>query len=173
MHSRRTTWGAIALAAFLLPATVGAQSRERPAIVMGAPTFMGVLIPVSPGLAFRPDLGLSVSSLSRPGSTTKATSVAFGLSTLHYLGGAADGARPYLTPRIAYGTTDWGEAGAPESYSYSVAAAFGAQATVSGRLGVFAEAGVEFDYSQSEFGGITSTSRGWSTTTRIGAMFRF
>lgn len=161
----------LATTAMLLPIAASAQSRQRPALVVGAPTFIGVLIPLSGRMSLRPDITYVRQTFSFAGSLTS-ESLGIGISTLHYLSDSGD-VRSYITPRIGQVFLRYSEGGAPRYAMYQLSAAFGAEATIRGRFRAFAEAGIEMGYNESENGGILVINRRWASETRVGATIGF
>jgi len=149
-----------------------AQDERRVSLVVDGNGTAGLLFPITDGIALRPDFTYGRSSISSGrGLSGDSYSAMVGLSVLRYLS-SEERLRTYVVPRVGY---SWGSA---RQRSYDLSAAFGGHADIVRRLGLFAETGLRFGYSEARFdvplsGEMLTVSRSWRLNSSVGATLRF
>lgn len=150
-----------------------AQDERRISLVVDGNGTAGLLIPITDGIALRPDFTYGRSSISSGrGLSGDSYSAMVGLSVLRYLS-SEERLRTYVVPRVGH---SWGSASNMRAYDLS--ASFGGHADVVRRLGLFAETGVRFGYSETRIdvpivGEMLTISRNWRLISNVGATIRF
>jgi hypothetical protein len=163
-----------------------AQEPGSIGVVMGYPASFGVQWHVSERVAIRPEFKFSHTTGESDSSTLKTSSwsTSYGLGALFYT--STDGSlRTYVSPQFLYlrGTADTEGGGVSESEqagnAYQFTGAFGAQYGLGSRFTVFAEVGLSYAHTTSEYRSDTSSFSGKSsndsitTTSRVGVTLYF
>jgi hypothetical protein len=145
----------------LVAPALGAQESatpNRPALVIGGPSTLGLEFPITERWTLRPDLSLTRTTFSVSGNETKFANLGVGLGLLIGLG-EHEGVRTYAMPRVAISRTTFDDGGISDLWFFD--AAFGASAPVTKRLALFGEIGPRVTYSDN------STASGTNRTTNL------
>jgi hypothetical protein len=171
------------LAALLAAGTPAfAQQNTKVAVVVSAPSAIGVLIPASDSVAIRPEFSFNKSSTENTSGTltTKFDSwqVGAAVSALFYTG-KPDAFRTYWTPRFSVNHQNSNSTG---NNVYSASGSFGAEYAVGSRFKVFGELGASYAWQHADTTTLTSLgstvtssskSRSFGTRSVIGVGFTF
>jgi len=166
---------AAALVPIVAPAPLVAQEAldARRELVLGGPTAVGVLFPISERWSFRAD-GTVGGTVSGVGGTSAIGPSAgwnyvIGASMLRHVPG--DGpVRSYLLGRLGYQRSMPGGSAATQTFIYG--AGFGVSMRVADQAAVFSELTAQFNYSTSNVGGQRPYVTSWNTTNRVGVTVR-
>jgi hypothetical protein len=179
----RTGRGAVPVLAMLIaavasgatPHALSAQDEfdARRELVLGGPTAVGVLFPISERWSFRADgtVGGTVSGIGGTSAVGPSAgwNYVIGASMLRHVPG--DGpVRSYLLGRFGYQRSM--PDGSPAAQTFVYSAGFGVSMRVADQAAVFSELTAQFSYSSSNNGGQRPYATSWNTTSRIGVMVR-
>ena len=180
----------VLIALLSMRAAALAQDKGDAGLTMGYPGAIGVIYHVTDRFAIRPEITFAISNgkSESPVSTTEGdtATIGVGVSGIFYLK-HADKLRTYICPRYAYthsdSTTtssilgpvfDDGETTTTND-AHAVVGTFGAQYALHERFSIFGEVGAGFTHtrSQSDLGGLSSSSNQFATRTGAGVIFYF
>ena len=177
-----TTFLRVAVA-LCVPLSAFAQESPKVGIVMGLPASVGIIVPLSSGVALRPEIGFSTASLESPLSETEASTISPGISVLLYFG-KDEAVRPYISPRYVYRHSSSSSSALllsseSASTSHEISGSFGVQFDAHRRFSVFGEVGLAFSTSSVELEGLSDflseepSANALSLRTAVGVVFRF
>ena len=192
----------VLLIVLTVPGVAKAQEKGQVGVTFASPASVGLLFHPTDSLAVRPDFTFSRSSsdstsTSVSGSSTS-TAIGLGIAALFYAR-TWEHLKVYFTPRFSYARSTSHNSGTSTSAisgstvtstsqntgnTYSGSGSVGAQYTLSGRFGVFAETGIVYSRVTSSASGTSTLSSGpvssasghantWSTRAGIGAVVYF
>ena len=157
------------------------QPREGQAgrfgMVIMYPDAIGVIFNASHTASLKADIGFSTRSnnftLLDSESTSRATSVEVGISTLFYVYSVGD-ARLYLSPRFEYGrSVDSYPTSAVTTPSYGGVGSLGVQYEFNRKVAAFAEGGVSYARKTTTLSTTANVTSTWRARVSFGVLFWF
>jgi len=179
---RALVFVAVVIAVLAAGTPAYAQQDRKAAIVVTAPSGIGVLLPVNDQVAIRPEFFFSKTSTENASTalTTKFSSwqLGAGVSGLFYMGKPAT-FRTYWSPRFVVTHQDSTSTGTNSNgtNSYSASGSFGAQCALGDRFKVFGELGLNYGWLNvgvsTTLSTVTAKTRSFGTRSAVGVAFSF
>lgn len=145
------------------------ENARRPALVLGGPSVIGVLLPLSDRWALRPDASLQRTEFKVGTTSTVIWNQGIGLSVIRSLGGVGT-VSTYLAPRVGLARTKLGDGSNSDTWVFDVP--LGVRAAVASRVDIFGEAGLRATRNRQPSGGSSNTTETASLRSAIGISIR-
>jgi len=159
----------LATSALAQSASEDAENARRPAVVLGGPSVIGVLLPLNERWALRPDASLQRTKFEVGNTATVIWNQGLGLSLIRELRSVAN-VSTYLAPRIGLARTKLGDGTNSDTWLFDLP--LGARATVASRFEIFGEAGLRASRNRQPAGGSSNTTETAALRSAIGINIR-
>jgi len=150
-------------------ASEAAENARRPAIVLGGPSAIGFLLPLSDRWALRPDASLQRTEFTVGATSTVIWNQGIGVSAIRELGGRG-GVHTYLAPRIGLARTKLGDGTNSDTWLFDLP--IGVRAPVTSRIEIIGEAGLRASRNRQPSGGSANTTETAALRSAIGINIR-
>jgi hypothetical protein len=150
-------------------ASEDAENARRPAIVLGGPSVIGVLLPLNERWALRPDASLLRSKFTVETTSTVIWSQGIGLSVIRNLSGAGN-FDTYIAPRVGLARIKLGDGSNSDTWIFDIPV--GIRAPVASRVDLFGEAGLRASRNRQPSGGSANTTETAAIRSAIGVNIR-
>jgi hypothetical protein len=150
-------------------ARADAEEARRPAIVLGGPSVVGLLLPISDRWSLRPDASIQRTEFKVGTTSTVIWNQGIGLSVIRNLGGVGQ-VFTYVAPRIGLARTKLGDGSNSDTWLFDLPV--GARAAITPRFEIFGEAGLRASRNRQPSGGSSNTTETAALRSAIGLNIR-